>query len=116
MINRCGNERLHIRMCQLPCRFHPDEASLLSRSQQKLLRVGQLRSMIEVQIHTVGTCGDRYDGIDPSARRRIGDDEEAGVVVHQLVGGRESLTYSSPDRSDEQRVGVGVLYVSAHPY
>jgi len=52
MFNRRGNEPLHIWMCQLLGRFHPDETSLLSRSQQKLLRVGQLRSMIEVQIHT----------------------------------------------------------------
>jgi hypothetical protein len=34
MINRGGKERLHIWMCQLPDRFHPDEASLLSRSRQ----------------------------------------------------------------------------------
>src|SRR5580700_5762556 len=101
MINRRGNKRLHIWMCQLPDRFQPDEASLLSRSQQKLLRVGQLRSIIEVQIHSVNTCGDRYYGVDSSVRRRIGDDKEAGVVVRELVGGRESLTYSSPDRSNE---------------
>jgi aromatic ring-opening dioxygenase LigB subunit len=52
-----------------PGGFHPDEASLLSRSLQKLLRVGQLRSMIEVQIHAVGACGDRYGGFDALFRR-----------------------------------------------
>ena len=57
--------------------------------------------MIEVQLHTVSTRGDGYDAVDPFVRRRIGDDEEARVVVHQLVGGRESLAYSSLNRSNE---------------
>src|SRR5262249_27572130 len=39
--------------------------------------------------------------IDPSVRRRIADDEGVTVVVRQLVGGRESLTHRSPDRSKE---------------
>ena len=88
-------------MRQLAGRVHPDEAGLLSRSQQKLLRVGQMMSLIEVQSHTGGTCGDRHDAIDPAVRRRIADDDGVVVVVRQLVGGRESLPYSSPDRSNE---------------
>src|ERR1700691_3057485 len=88
-------------MCQLAGRLHLDEASLLSRSPQKPLRVGQLRSLTEVQRYTGGTCADRHDGIDPSVRRRIADDEGVAVVVCQLVGGRESLTHRSPDRSKE---------------
>src|SRR5205085_5941479 len=77
------------------------EANLLSRSPQKPPRVGQLRSLTEVQRYTGGRCADRHDGIDPSVRRRIADNEGVTVVVRQLVGGRESLTYSSPDRSNE---------------
>src|SRR5258708_39436995 len=88
-------------MRQLAGRVRPDEAGLLSRSQQKLLRVGELRSLIEVQSHTGGTCGDRHNAIDAAVRRRIADDDGVAVVVRQLVGGRESLTYSSPDRSNE---------------
>src|SRR5262245_42911374 len=101
LINRCGDQRFHVGMCQLAGRLHLDEASLLSRSPQKPLRVGQLRSLTEVQRHTGGTCADRHDGIDPAVRRRIADDEGVTVVVRQLVGGRESLTHSSPDRSKE---------------
>src|SRR5262249_27275857 len=51
--------------------------------------------------YTGGTCADCHDGIDPSVRRRIADDEGVTVVVRQLIGGRESLTHSSPDRSKE---------------
>src|SRR6185503_9785675 len=54
-----------------------------------------------VQSHTGGTCGDRHDAIDPAVRRRIADDDGVTVVVRQLVGGRESLAYRSPDRSKE---------------
>src|SRR5258708_23157360 len=104
LINRSGNHRLHVWMRQLAGRVHPDEAGLLSRSQQKLLRVGQLRSLIEVQSHTGGTSGERHDAIDPGVRRRIADDDGIVVVVRQLVGGRESLTYSSPDRSNERLI------------
>src|SRR6185369_7346257 len=93
--------RVHVWMCQPTGRFHLDEACLLSRALQEPLRVGQLRSLAEVQRYTGGTCGDRQDGIDPSVRRRVAYDEEAVVVVRQLVGGRETLTYSSPDRSNE---------------
>src|SRR5260370_41545556 len=50
---------------------------------------------------TGGTSGDRHDAIDPAVRRRIADDDGVVVVVRQLVGGRESLPYSSPDRSNE---------------
>src|SRR5260370_14730015 len=50
---------------------------------------------------TGGTSGDRHDAIDPAVRRRIADDDGVVVVVRQLVGGRESLSYSSPDRSNE---------------
>src|SRR4051812_15268079 len=88
-------------MCQLAGRLHLDEANLLSRSPQKPLRVGELRSLTEVQRYTGGRCADRHDGIDPSVRWRIADDEGETVVVRQLVGGRESLTHSSPDRSKE---------------
>src|SRR5579862_2719 len=101
LINRSGNHRLHVWMRQLAGRVHTDEAGLLSRSQQKLLRVGQPRSLIEVQSHTGGTCGDRHDAIDPAIRRRVTDDDGVVVVVRQLVCGRESLAYSSPDRSNE---------------
>jgi hypothetical protein len=82
-------------------RIDANEACLLARSQQKLLRVGQLRTIIEVQIHTGGTRGDRYDGIDSSVRRRVGDNEGRAVVIRQLVGRWESLSYSSPNRSNE---------------
>lgn len=101
IVNRCGNQRLYVRMRQPAGRIHANEACLLARSQQKLLRVGQLRTVIEVQIHTGGTCGDRYDGIDSSVRRRVGDNEGRVVVIRQLVGRRESLSYSSANRSNE---------------
>src|SRR5262245_40651625 len=101
LINRSGDQRFHVWMCQLTGGFHLDEARLLSRPQQNPLRVGQLWSLTEVQRDTGGACGDRHDGIDPSVRRRIADHEVAVVVVRQLVGGRESLTYSGPDRSNE---------------
>ncbi len=45
VINRGDDQRLHVRMSQLASRVDPNEAGLLSRSLQKLLRVGQLRSM-----------------------------------------------------------------------
>src|SRR5207302_10117652 len=45
-VNGSGDQRLNIRMRQLPSSFHRDEAGLLSRSQQKPLRVWQLRSLI----------------------------------------------------------------------
>src|SRR5262249_19520839 len=101
LIDRSDDQRFHVWMCQPTGRFHLDEACLLSRPQQNLVRVGQLRSLTEVQRYTGGPCGDRHDGIDPAVRRRIADNEEAVVVVRQLVGGRESLAYSSPDRSNE---------------
>src|SRR3954469_7263496 len=101
LINGSCDQRFYVWMCQLAGRLHLDEASLLSRSPQKPLRVGQLRSLTEGQRYTAGTCADRHDGIDPSVRRRIADDEGVTVVVRQLVGGRKSLTHSSPDRSNE---------------
>src|SRR5436305_2090713 len=101
LINRRCDQRFHVGMCQLAGRLHLDEANLLSRSPQKPPRVGQLRSLTEVQRYTGGRCADRHDGIDPSVRRRIADDEGVTVVVRQLVGGREPLTHSSPDRSKE---------------
>src|SRR5262245_4850341 len=82
-------------------RLHLDEASLLSRSPQKPIRVGQLRPLTEVQRYTGGTCADRHDAIDTSVRRRIADDEGVTVIVRQFVGGRESLAHGSPDRSKE---------------
>ena len=100
-INRSDNQRLQVWMCQLAGRFHSHKAGLLSRSKQQPLRVGQLRPLIEVQPHTVGTCGDRHDAIDPPIRGRIAEDDGVRVVVRQLVGGRESLTDNSPDRSNE---------------
>ena len=81
LIDRRGEQSFHVGMCQLAGRLHLDESSLLSRSQQKPLRVGQLRSLIEVQRDTGGTCGDRHDGIDPSVRRRIADHERGAVVA-----------------------------------
>ena len=96
-----GNHRLHVGTRQLAGRVHPDEAGLFSRSPQKLLRVWQLRSLIEVRSHTGGTRGDHHDAVDPAVRRRIADDDGVVVVVRQLVGGRESLPYGSPDRSNE---------------
>src|ERR1700678_2306874 len=74
LINRGGDQRFHVGMCQLAGRLNLDETSLLSRSPQKPLRVGQLRSLIEVQGHTGGTCAYRHDGIDPSVHRRVADD------------------------------------------
>src|ERR1700722_7010077 len=65
LINRRGNQRFHVGMRQLAGRLHLDEANLLSRSLQKPLRVGQLRSLIEVQRYTGRTRSDRHDGIDP---------------------------------------------------
>jgi len=114
LINRRGDQRLHVGMCQLAGRLHLDEASLLSRSPQKPLRVGQLRSLTEVQRYTGGICTDRHDGIDPSVRRRIADDEGVTVVVRQFVGGRESLTYCSPDRSKELLI-LRIKLVDAGP-
>src|SRR5262245_22964740 len=114
LINRRGDQRFHVGMCQLAGRLHLDEASLLSRSPQKPLRVGQLRSPIEVQRYTGGICTDRHDGIDPSVRWRIADDEGVTVVVRQLVGGRESLTHSSPDRSKELLI-LRIKLVDAGP-
>src|SRR5262245_28957578 len=101
LINRRCDQRFHVGMCQLAGRLHLDEASLLARSPQKSLWVRQLRSLTEVQRNTGGTCADRHDGIDPSVRRRIADDEGVTVVVRQLVGGREALTHRCPDRSKE---------------
>src|SRR6202451_2381613 len=59
LINRRGDQRFHVGMCQLAGRLHVEEASLLSRSPQKPLRVWQLRSLTEVQRYTGGTCADR---------------------------------------------------------
>src|SRR3954452_13409889 len=101
LINRRGDQRFHVWMGQLAGRLHLDEASLLSRSPQKPLRVGQLRPLTEVQRYAGGTCADRHDGIDPSVLRRITDDDGMTVVVGQLVRGRESLTHRGPDRSKE---------------
>src|SRR5262249_29562746 len=101
LVNRGGDQRFHVGMCQLAGRLHLDEASLLSRSPQKPLRVGQLRPLTEVQRNTGGTCADRHDAIDTSVRRRIADDEGVTVFVRQFVGGRESLAHGSPDRSKE---------------
>src|SRR5687767_4754545 len=88
-------------MRQLAGRVQRDEAGLLSRSPQELGRVGQLRPRLEVQRRSGGTRGDRHDALDPAVRRRLADDDGVAVVVRQLVGGRESLTYYSPDRSKE---------------
>src|SRR5262249_35388926 len=101
LINRGGDQRFHVGMCQLAGRLHLDEASLLSRSPQKPLRVGQLRPLTEVQRYTGGARAERHDAIDPSVRRRIADDEGVTVVVRQFVGGRESLAHRGPDRSKE---------------
>src|SRR5262245_12099386 len=101
LLNRRCDQRFHVGMCQLAGRLHLDEASPLSRSPQKPRRVGQLRPLTEVQRYAGGTRADRHDGIDPSVRRRIADDEGVTVVVRQLVGGRESLTHRGPDRAKE---------------
>ncbi|HTW37196.1 MAG TPA: PIN domain-containing protein [Steroidobacteraceae bacterium] len=65
MVNRCGNQRFDVRMCQPADRIHANEVCLLARSEQKLLQVGQLRTMIEVQFHTGGTTA-----VTPAARER----------------------------------------------
>src|SRR5215203_5872482 len=60
LINRSCDQRFHVGMCQLAGRLHLDEANLLSRSPQKTLRVGQLRSLTEVKRYTGGRCVDRH--------------------------------------------------------
>src|SRR5271169_688968 len=55
LIDRRGDQSFHVGICQLAGRLQLDEASLLSRSPQKPLRVRKLRSLIEVQGHTGGT-------------------------------------------------------------
>src|SRR5262249_8550307 len=114
LINRSGDQRFHVGMCQLAGRLHLDEPSLLSRSPKKPLRVGQLRPLTEVQRSTGGAWADRHDAIDPSVRRRIADDEGVTVVVRQLVGGRESLTHCSPGRSKELLI-LRIKFVDVGP-
>src|SRR5262245_55146560 len=99
--NRSSHQRFHVWVCQPAGRFHRDEANRLSRSLEEPLRIGQLGPMTEVQEYAVRPCGDRHDAFDSPLRRRIGDDDETLVVVRQLVGGGESFSQRSPDRSSE---------------
>jgi hypothetical protein len=125
LVNRRGDQCLHVGMCQLAGRLHLDEAGLLSRPPQKPLRVVQVRSLTEVQRYTGGTCADRHDGIDPSVRRRIADDGgrdrsrtparwRSGIAYAQQPGPIERASDSS-DQACRCRPGAGPpAYVSCY--
>ena len=106
----CPNERLHLRQVQDRRRRNPDEAILAAAAEQKIVRVGQGRAVVERQPDSVCGRRDRHHAIGRPLRRTVPNHKEVVVVVHQLVGRRHQPAERPPRRADHSLILVVELF------
>jgi hypothetical protein len=99
--DRGGKKCLDLATRQHVHRLDGNEARLIARAEQELVRIGELRAVDEAQPNAVGSGGDRNNAVRWAFGGAVAQDEEVVAVVGQLVAGGKALVHGLPHRANQ---------------